>query len=694
MIAIFERIRLGAAALAVVILTAACGGGGGGNSGPPPPTFTVGGTVNGLTAAGLSLVLNGSETVDINTSGGVFNFTTLVPAGSTFSVVVATQPSGESCSVDNGGGLMPAANVTVNVICTDLALSTFSLADAAANNPLVSQQWHLLNTAQNAFADLGGTMGMDIDVDPVFRSGYTGAGVTVAVVDTGLEIAHEDLAANVVLRGSWNFNTKSIDPTNTVDADGDHGTSVAGLIAMENNSVGGIGVAPRARLKGFNLLAVAKPLETQFLDSIGASSSAPNSGDVAIFNQSFGISTLSSIPFIPGDIEEAQYRSGVTTLRGGRGALYVKAAGNGFASYTDAANQTANCGIPGFDGQTFTGLSCENASMDPSNTLPYQIVVGATNSLGVRATYSTPGSALWVSAPGGEFGRNQALDMGFISPIYSPAMVTTDQSGCAKGFSTSTTNNGSTFDNGDAPNSLCNYTNGMNGTSSATPVTAGVIALMLEANPSLTWRDVKHILAFTAGQIDAARAAVTVLLPNPAPNSPFVAEPAWTLNKAAPTPFHFHNWYGFGMVDASRAVNMAKTYAAGSFGVLADTGFIPSAGTLGLSIPDDSAIGVSHALTVSTSIQFIEAVQIKVNITHTDAGDLGIELLSPQGTRSVLKTVRDGFEGSANLTDMVLLSNAFYGESPTGGPWTIKVVDGEALHTGTLNNWAIRIYGH
>ena len=89
----------------------------------------------------------------------------------------------------------------------------------------------------------------------------------------------------------------------------------------------------------------------------------------------------------------------------------------------------------------------------------------------------------------------------------------------------------------------------------------------------------------------------------------------------------------------------------------------------------------------------IEAVQIRVSITHTFTGDLGIELTSPLGTRSVLKNIADQFAGDDNLSNMVLLSNAFYGENPTGA-WTIKVVDGEAVDTGTLDNWAIRVYGH
>jgi subtilisin-like proprotein convertase family protein/subtilisin family serine protease len=678
------RLGLKVAALIATGCTAGCGGGSGGGGNAPPPTYSVGGTVSGLTGAGLVIQLNGGADLSLG-ANAPFNFATLLTAGAAFGVAVLSQPASQTCVVNNGSGLMPAANVT-NVAVNCSALAGFSIA--GLTDPLASQQWHLRNTGlQNAFSDNTGTLNMDINVDPVFGLGYTGAGVTVAVVDSGLEIAHEDLAANVVLNGSWNFNNNTTDPTNTVDTDGDHGTSVAGLIAMARNTVGGIGVAPSARLKGFNFLGMTTPTETAFLDSIGASGASPNSKDVFVFNQSFGISTVADLQV--DTHEEDQYRSGVTLLRGGKGALYVKAAGNGFAAYTDTATgQAAACGAVTFTGGTFVGLSCENASMDPENTLPYQIVVGAINATGVRSTYSTAGSAIWVSAPGGEFGHNQVLDPAKISAVYSPAMVTADQSGCAKGLATTTTNNLSAFDNGGAPNGSCNYTNAMNGTSSATPVTAGVIALMLEANPALTWRDVKHIFASTARQIDAARAAITVQLPNPGPT--YVAEPAWTPNAAG---FKFHNWYGFGMVDASAAVNMAKTYAV-NLGMFSDTGFIVSAAALGLAIPDDSATGVTAMLKVNVpAVQFVEAVQIRVNITHPFTGDLGVELSSPQGTRSVLKTIRDGFAGSADLTNMVLLSNAFYGENPTG-TWTIKVVDGNTVDTGTLNNWAIRVYGH
>ena len=620
-------------------------------------SFTIGGTVSALSGTGLALD-NGGNNLPISGNGG-FTFSTPILSGAPYAVTVLTQPTGPSqtCTVTNGSGTVGAANVTNVAVGCGFSIATVS-------DPLATQQWHLKNTGQNAFADGVGVAGMDINVDPVYSTlGLEGSGVIAAVVDTGLEIGHEDLTANVVPGGSWDFANSDTDPTNTAATTGDHGTSVGGLIAMTRNTVGGIGVAPKAQLKGFNFLSAQS--QQNFVDSLGGSAVSPNSMDVFVFNQSFGVSPTQDFPVDPAD--EALYLSGVTNLRGGKGALYVKAAGNGF---------NGPCGA--------TGLSCENANFDPSNTLPYQIVVGAVNADGIKSSYSTAGSAIWVSAPGGEFGHNAAVAGGAGTVGVEPAMVTTDQSGCTVGYSRTGANT-SLFNNGSAQNVNCRYTNTMNGTSSATPVTAGVIALLLEANPALTWRDVKHILALTARQIDATRPAVTVALPG----GSYIAEPAWTTNAAGR---RFHNWYGLGMVDASAAVNMARnSYTL--LGPFSNTGFIASA-ALALAIPDDSAVGATTTLNVPNTpgVQIIEAVQIRVNITHTFTGDLGIELTSPSGTRSVLKNIADGFGGSDNLTNWVILSNAFYGENPTG-TWTIKVVDAFAVDTGTLTSWAIRVYG-
>ena len=630
--------------------------------------FSIGGTVSGLVGQGMVLQNSGGDNRTISTNGA-FTFATGLASGAAYAVTVLTQPTGpnQTCTVTNDSGTVSANVTNISVACV---LESFSID--AASGPLATQQWHLKNTGQTAYADSAGVVGMDINVEPVYSVlGIVGNGVIAAVVDTGLQIAHEDLVTNVVAGGSWNFTNNTTNPTNTVATTGDHGTSVGGLIAMARNTVGGIGVAPAARLKGFNFLRLQSVANN--VSSLGGSASNPVSNDVFVLNQSYGTDNTDDV--LINSTVAAQYLSGVTTLRGGKGALYVKSAGNGFNGFGSPA---VPCGAA-----NAAGLSCQSANFDPTNTIPYQIVVGATNASGIKSSYSTAGSAIWVGAPGGEFGNNASVNFGLPAVAYEPAMITTDQSGCTNGYSR-TGSNSSTFNNGGAPNTSCNYTNTFNGTSSAAPVTAGAIALILEANPALTWRDVKHILASTARQIDASRAAVRVALSN---GLLYEAEPAWTTNAAG---FRFHNWYGFGMVDASAAVNMARnSYTL--LGAFANT-FVSSP-AISVAIPDNSVTGASHTLAVPGSpVQVVEVVQISVTATHTYTGDLGIELTSPSGTRSVLKNIRDGFGGSANLSGMVLLSNAFYGESASGN-WTIKIVDGAALDTGTLTGWTIRVYG-
>lgn len=665
-----------AISIAASAALAGCGGGGDGGSTasaatqpppPPPPTYSIGGVVSGAAASGLVLQNNGGNNLSVS-GNGTFNFATKLLNGTAYNVSVLASPPLQLCSVANGTGTVGTADVANVAISCVASFSIGQLLD-----PLAIQQWHLVNTGQNAYADVGGVAGMDINVNPVWQLGHTGNNVVAAVLDSGLEINHEDLRANVIAGGSWNFVNSTTDPTNTATT-GDHGTSVGGLIAAAQNNLGGIGVAPNAKLKGFNVLrAQSTP---NFLDALGGSSASPNSSDVLVFNQSYGTGLTFDAPI--DQTIESQYLSGVTTLRGGRGAVYVKSAGNGFIDLLPSVPAVL-CSLA-----NAAGTSCQNTNFDAEATIPYQIVVGATNAHGMKSSYSTAGSSIWVSAPGGEYGGNSGPQPGQPAAFYQPAMITVDQSGCTSGYSR-TGAIASVFDTGGSGNTTCNYTSGFNGTSSAAPVLSGVIALMLEANPQLTWRDVKHILASTSRQIDPARAAVNVLLSD----GNFVSEPAWTTNAAN---FKFHNWYGFGMVNASVAVNMAKTYTAGQLGTFKNTGWIVSP-TLIVPIPDNSVLGTTHTLPVpGGSASTVEAVQILLSASHTFSGDIAIELTSPSGTRSVLKNGNDVFTFSDDLNLMVLLSNAFYGESAIG-TWTIKIVDVAAGDVGSLIGWAIRVYG-
>jgi subtilisin-like proprotein convertase family protein len=74
---------------------------------------------------------------------------------------------------------------------------------------------------------------------------------------------------------------------------------------------------------------------------------------------------------------------------------------------------------------------------------------------------------------------------------------------------------------------------------------------------------------------------------------------------------------------------------------------------------------------------------------------VAIELTSPGATKSILLNIANGFN-SANLSNMVLLSNAFYGETVADGTWTLRVIDGDGgtPDNGVLNSWSIKVWGH
>lgn len=559
-------------------------------------------------------------------------------------------------------------------------------AAAGADDPLVNQQWHLVNSGQTAFADRPGVPGEDLRMKRSLRDGPTGRGVRVAVVDTGLEVCHPDLAANVEAGASHNFNTGGWAGASAGDpfqpsSFGDHGTSVAGVVAAAaNNGIGGRGVAPNVLLRGYNLLMTHDHDWAQArTDALGGSSLRPNSAEVDIFNMSFGSLGYEGNP--DPDTDVALYRHGVRNLRNGLGAIYVKAAGNGFGSCRSlprAVNRE---------------IGCISANGDPTNNLPYLIVVGGFNAAGVRASYASAGANLWISTPAGEFGYD------------FPAIITTDQVGLGRGYD-ELSPVGLALDG--QLNPYGHYVSDFNGTSAAAPNAAGAIALLLEAHPDLTWRDVKHILAKTARRIDPDRSAVRYgfggaahLLQAPwadaSPDerarnwygfgpAPYVLQLPWVVNAAG---YHFHNWYGFGALALDDALAYAASHQADGLGALVETA--PFAVAEGAAIPDYSSSGLTQAVEVSGLLADanIEAVTLSIDVSHPFTNDLGIHLVSPSGTQSILNPVFNDILANDQDLDWQLLSNAFYGERPNGR-WTLKVVDAAPGDAGRLNGWSLR----
>ena len=116
--------------LPVITLLVACGGGGGGGGGSTAtstvaaaPTYTVGGSISGLTSEGLILV-NGTDTATPNAGDTSFTFPTAVVAGTSYDVSVQLQPDAVNCTVAGGTGVVGSANVTdVAVTCASAAFT-------------------------------------------------------------------------------------------------------------------------------------------------------------------------------------------------------------------------------------------------------------------------------------------------------------------------------------------------------------------------------------------------------------------------------------------------------------------------------------------------------------------------------------------------------------------------------------------
>ncbi len=494
-------------------------------------------------------------------------------------------------------------------------------------------------------------------------SGPHGDGVRVAIVDTGLEICHRDLVNNVEPDASFNFGALSEarylwagaqphDPFNPHSL-GDHGTSVAGIVASSRiNGVGGRGVAPHAKIRGYNFLSQQASGQA---NSLGSSTADPNSSEVDIFNMSYGTLGWQGKPSsgIRGTLEH-----GTADLRSGLGAIYVKAAGNGYS----------NC--LSFQHDISSEIGCRSSNVDPTNNLPYLIVVGGFNADGVRATYASTGSNIWVSAPSGQYGD------------AAPAIISTDQQGTDRGYDV-ISRRGIADDPVNNPHG--DYISTFNGTSAATPMATGAAAVILSENPDLTWRDVKHILASTARVIDAEIPEVRIAFGG---SPPYTFRHGWTQNGAG---YSFHNWYGFGAVSLDAAVTMAQTHPADSLGEFVESNWTTN--STSIAIPDFNSEGSSSTISVSglPNDASIEAVVVQLDGEHSRLSDLGITLTSPAGTESVLNTPFNDLLIHYSDLDWELLSNAFYGENPNGS-WKLTVVDAAKNDTGTLSEWSIRFY--
>ncbi|MEO3387791.1 S8 family serine peptidase [Mesorhizobium sp. CAU 1741] len=496
-------------------------------------------------------------------------------------------------------------------------------------------QWHLLNEGQT-----GGTPGADINVIPAWAD-YTGEGIKVVVFDSGVDTTHPDLAGNYLSEFSFDFLNNIADGSYLTQNEYiAHGTIVAGFIAADGTQYGLRGVAYDAKFTSY------AEFNGEF--AYTAFGKAADDG-FDVMNNSWG----TDLPFINSyngnyaNIENIEYA--VETGRGGLGLNIVFAAGNSY-ELPRALKEL---------GYEWSGeYSYADANADNPAASRFTITVAALDADGTYAAdfaelgYTTPGAPILISAPGSK-------------------VVSTDIQG----------------ELGDNPGEAFAV---QYGTSFAAPIVSGVVALMLEANPNLGYRDVQEILAYSARLTD-------------------LEDESWQVNGAVNANgggLSTNDNYGFGFVDATAAVRLAETWHKQSVYAneqhLAQTADITET-----QIPDGGDVSFTFDLAPGVSVENIE---LGFAIEHEEFGDLVVTLISPSGTESTL-LFRVGDARATELTkaflvnegvpaeqldftqlEHVLSSNDFWGED-SGGTWTLLIEDAADGNVGSVHGLELRAHG-
>jgi len=504
------------------------------------------------------------------------------------------------------------------------------------------KQWHIRSTGANSspYSDSTTVAGNDLGVMNIYHAymGYNGGTpLVIQVVDTGVDANHEDLIDNMDLSLSRNSNTKAMgDPAET--ANSSHGTMCAGIIgARAFNGKGVRGIAPFAKIAGSNWLSYKSIAELE-----EAWTKNDSDGKIILASNSWGTESA-----LPSTYFEDLMEYAANNLRkvGGiaKGKLFIKAAGNGRRSHHDS------------------GLAYIASN-------PYVITVAGLKSDNTYASYSSPGTNILVSGYSGDFFQNSAT-IGTTYIAGRSALAGELSWDDTKKCLIRSGDNECSMPTWGADNSANkSYTYGMNGTSAATPTVAGSLALVLEACPTLPWRDVKYLIAKNAIQIDSSNGS-------------------WVTNSAG---LHHSVDYGFGLINPSGMINECKNNytelpASSSF----SENFDPEPD---IAIPDNDTTGISYNFTVSGN-KIIEWIGVTVTSNHSWGGDLEIYLTSPAGTTTRLMMGNNSGRNYSLSGGFRYGSVAFMGES-TVGTWTIKIADIGDEDSGNLESLIFTVFGH
>jgi len=442
--------------------------------------------------------------------------------------------------------------------------------------------------------------GADVKAQEAWEQTRGSRDIAVCVMDDGFDLGHPEFDVPGKIVAPRDFGQNDFDP-NPVFADDNHGTACAGVAIAEENGVGVVGLAPGC---SFMPIRTSGWLSDENLEAL-FQYTIDNNADVISCSWSAAAWNFPLSTRVHGIIHKAatQGRSN------GKGCVILFAAGN--------ENRP-------LDGIADNGeVSVQGFALHPD-----VIAVGASNSFDMRSDYSNHGPELTLCAPSsGSPGRR---------------IVTTDRRG-ANGYSSS------------------DYTDDFGGTSSSTPLAAGLAALILSVNPDLTSAEVRQIMMETADKIDEA-------------NGQYVDGHSTR--------------YGHGRINAARAV----ARAVGNDGQgPPKTLFMEHR----VNIPIQDWADVENVIPCALDTE-IGQIEVSLEIRHTWRGDLRVVLQAPDGQQIVLHDRSGGGQDdivetfrSTNDPDPGLLAPLI--GSPAQGQWRLTVADRAQGDQGTLVKWGLGI---
>lgn len=494
--------------------------------------------------------------------------------------------------------------------------------------------------------------------------------VVVAVTDDGCKMDHVDLnspgkfADWGYFRGERLITSADVgaDPQEMYISGADHGTACAGVIAGEVDAKLTVGAAPGCRLlpvqwesSGPSLYISDSKLLTA-LDFVA--------DKVDIMSNSWGASP--SFNFLSTVINRIR-RLAVDGGRRGKGILFLWAAGN----ENCLINYRAEVDVPFTHGWLVYGdgsaawIGPDTARLFERNfaDIPGVMNIAALSSTAQRSHYSNYGPGIALCAPSSNMHAYYRMTL----PGLAITTTTGEPGGVTREFG---------------------------GTSSATPLAAGVAALVVSANADLSGHKIISILKQTASKdLNFERYS-------PTPPAVYNEDTSWDVSPIPPFDTGdftdigdddgtWSPWFGFGRVDAKAAVTEALKLLGGKEELRFQGQSSPEK-----SIPDNTAEGIEDSIVCEENFS-IASLKVDVNINHSYIGDLSIALISPAGTTVVLHDRAGG--GAENIDRRFDYSTTaglhqFQGE-PAAGKWTLRVRDLAAQDQGRLQHWRLEING-